>query len=118
MRELMALTRVFDLKALVAFSDKQGLLSAMEDRRRVKTDLMKTSNFNIVLICLDTDQEIPSHPEPYAVCFYVIDGKGMFTVGIEQFELSSGGMIFVPANEARGILSRERLTLLGIQDPH
>ena len=112
------MVKVFDLKKLVAFSDKQGLLSAMKDRRRVRKDLLKTSNFNIVVICLDAGQEIPSRPEPYAVCFYVIDGRGMFTVGKEQFELSGGGMTFVPANEARGILSREKLTLLGIQDPH
>jgi quercetin dioxygenase-like cupin family protein len=112
------LAKVFDLNKLLAFSQKQGLLNTMEERLKVKKDVLKTSNFNIVLICLDNNQEIPSRPEPYAVCFYVIDGKGMFTVGKEQFELSSGGMIFVPANEARGILSREKLTLLGIQDPH
>jgi quercetin dioxygenase-like cupin family protein len=112
------MAKVFDLNKLAKFSNKKGLLSGMEDRRQIKKDLLKTDNYNLVLICLDTDQEIPSRPEPYAVCFYVIDGKGMFTVGKEQFELSSGGMIFVPANEARGILSKEKLTLLGIQDPH
>jgi len=112
------LVKVFDLNKLVEFSQKQGLLSAMEDRRRVKKDLLKTSNFNIVLICLETGQEIPSRPEPYAVCFYVVNGKGTFTVGAEQVELNRGGLILAPADEARGIKSIERLTLLGIQDPH
>ncbi len=112
------MAKIFNLKKFAVFSEKQGLLSTMKDRLGAKTDVLKTSNFNIVLICLDTGQEIPSRPEPYAVCFYVIGGKGMFTVGKEKFELSSGGMIFVQANETRGILSRERLTLLGIQDPH
>jgi len=32
--------------------------------------------------------------------------------------LAGGEMIFAPAGEARGILSRERLTMMGIQDPH
>jgi quercetin dioxygenase-like cupin family protein len=100
------------------FSQKQGLLNTMEDRRQVKRDLLKTAYFNVVLICLETGQEIPARPEPYAVCFYVIDGKGFFTVGSERVELSSGDMIFAPASEARGILCRERLKLLGIQDPH
>jgi len=79
---------------------------------------MKTSHFNVVLICLETGQEIPSRPEPYDVCFYVVDGKGAFTMGNEQVELSRGGLIFAPANEARGIKSRERLILLGIQELH
>ena len=112
------MAKVFDLNKLAEFSQKKGLLNAMEDRRRVKRDLLKTSSFNLVLICLEAGQEIPSRPEPYGVCFYVIDGKGTFTVGNEQVGLTRGGLIFAPANEARGILSKERLTLLGIQDPH
>jgi quercetin dioxygenase-like cupin family protein len=110
--------KVVDLDKLAEFSQKQGSLNTMEDRRQVKKDVLKTSNFNVVLICLETGQEIPSRPEPYDVCFYVIDGKGAFKVGNEQVELSRGGLIFAPANEARGIKSRERLTLLGIQEPH
>ena len=112
------MAQVLDLNKLVEFSQKQGLLSTMEDRRRVKKDVLKTSNFNIVMICLETGQEIPSRPEPYGVCFYVISGKGEFSVGNEHFELTGGNMIYVPAGEARGIISLERLTLLGIQDPH
>jgi len=114
----MNMAKILDLNKLVEFSQKQGLLNTMEDRRGVKKDVLKTSNFNIVLICLDAGQEIPSRPEPYDVCFYVVDGKGAFTVGIEQVELTRGGMIFAAANEARGIRSLERLTILGIQEPH
>ena len=112
------MVKVVDLDKLAEFSQKQGSLNTMEDRRQVKKDVLKTSNFNVVLICLETGQEIPSRPEPYDVCFYVVDGKGAFTVGNEQVELSRGGLIFAPADEARGIKSRERLTLLGIQEPH
>ena len=112
------MAKIFDLNKLVEFSQKQGLLNTMDYRRRVKKDLLKTSHFNIVLICLESGQEIPVRPEPYAVCFYLIDGKGIFTVGNEQFELNRGGLIFALANEARGIKSIERLTLLGIQDAH
>jgi quercetin dioxygenase-like cupin family protein len=114
----MNMAKVLDLNKLVEFSQKQGLLNTMEDRRRVKKDILKTRSFNLVLICLEAGQEIPSRPEPYDVCFYVVDGKGAFTVGDEQAELTRGGMIFAPANEARGIRSLERLTILGIQEPH
>ena len=109
---------IVDLNELIGFSRTQGLLSSMEDRRQVRKDLLKTSNFNIVLICLETGQEIPSRPEPYGVCFYVISGKGTFSVGNEKVELTDRNMVFAPAGEARGIKSIERLTLLGIQDPH
>jgi len=112
------LAKVFNLNTLTEFSRKQGLLNISENLEAVKKDLLRTGSFNVALICLEAGQEIPSHPEPYGVCFYVINGKGVFTVGSEQFELASGEMIFAQANEARGILSKERLTLLGVQDHH
>jgi quercetin dioxygenase-like cupin family protein len=40
------------------------------------------------------------------VCFYVIDGKGTFTVGDEQIHIGQGSMIFAPAGVARGIKSK------------
>jgi len=112
------LTKIFNLNTLAEFSREQGLLNIPEDLGAVKKDLLKTGSFNVALICLEAGQEIPSHPEPYVVCFYIINGKGAFTVGSEQFELASGDMIFAQANEARGILCKERLTLLGVQDAH
>ena len=99
---------VWDLTKLAEFSDVQ----------RVKKDLCKTKMFNIVLVCLETGQEIPPRPEPYDVCFCVIDGQGIFTVGEEQTNLKSGSMVFAPANVARGIKSTKRLSVLGIQEAH
>jgi len=109
---------VIDLRKHVEYSHDKGLLDAMEKRRRVKKDLLKTKNYNIVLVCLDAEQEIPSRPEPYDVCFYVVKGFGTFTVGNEKADLSSGQMVFAPANMARGMKSKERMVVLGIQEPH
>ena len=98
----------WDLAKLAEFSKTQ----------RVRKDVCKTKWFNIVLVCLESGQEIPSRSEPYEVCFYVVDGRGTFTIGNEQVDLSRGSMVLAPANVARGIRSKERLTLLGIQEPH
>ena len=93
-------------------------LAEFSKTQRIKKDICKTKWFNIVLVCLESGQEIPSRPEPYDVCFYVIDGSGTFTVVNEQVDLRQGGAVFAPANVARGIRSLERLTILGIQEPH
>jgi len=100
--------QVWNLTKLAEFSKAQ----------RVKKDVCKTKWFNIVLVCLETGQEIPSRPEPYDVCFYVISGNGTITVGNEKVNVIRGNMVFAPANVARGIKSKERLTILGIQEPH
>ncbi|MFP3984737.1 MAG: cupin domain-containing protein [Candidatus Bathyarchaeia archaeon] len=93
-------------------------LTEFSKTRRVKKDVCKTKMFNIVLVCLETGQEIPPRPEPYDVCFYVIEGQGTFTVGNKQTELNADSMIFAPANVARGIRSTKRLSILGIQEAH
>ncbi len=93
-------------------------LAEFSKTNRIKKDIHKTKWFNIVLVCLESGQEIPSSPEPYDVCFYVIDGSGTFTVGNEQVDLRHGGAIFAPANVARGVKSTQRLTILGIQQLH
>ena len=112
------MTELFDLNKLAKFSQKKGKLNLSEDLGAVKKDLMSTRNFGIGLISLEAGQEIPPHPEPYGACFYVVSGKGVFTIGKEQLEVNSGKMVFVAAEEMRGIKSLERLVLLGIHDPH
>ena len=99
---------VQDLTRLAEFSKTQ----------RVKKDVYKTKTFNIVLVCLEMGQEIPPHLEPYDACFYVIEGQGIFTIGDKQANLKEGAMIFAPADVARGIESRKRLSILGVQEAH
>ena len=112
------MTKVFDLNKLITFSQKKGVLNIPEDLLAVKKNLLTNNNFTVAQICLETGQEIPLHPEPYGACFYVISGKGIFTIGKEQFELSNGQMIFSPADEMRAIQSLEKLMMIGIHDPH
>ena len=99
---------VWDLTKPTEFSKTQ----------RIKKDIYRTKMCNIVLVCLETGQEIPPRQEPYDVCFYVIDGQGIFTVGGKTAELTAGSIIFAPANVARGIKSNRRLSILGIQEAH
>ncbi len=107
-----------DVRKLIRFSTDEGRLDTMEKRRAVKRDLLRTDYFNIVLVCLEEGQEIPARPEPYEVCFYVIEGRGVFTVGEKRVSLDEGNMILVPADIARGIRAEERMSILGIQQPH
>ena len=84
---------------------------------RAKSDVFKSGHFNIVVICLDDGYEIPPHHEPYDVFFYVVSGRGIFTAGEKQWAARPGSMIFAPVG-IRGIKCLERMTILGIQEPH
>jgi quercetin dioxygenase-like cupin family protein len=84
---------------------------------RVKSDVFKGKHFNVVVICLESGYEIPPHEEPYDVLFYVVSGKGIFTAGKKRWDAEPGSMVFTP-NGVRGIKCLERMTILGIQEPH
>jgi len=60
----------------------------------VKKDLMKTAGSNIVIVGLETGQVIQPHPEPYAVVFVVLQGKGSSLP--EQQSIPSNPYILFP----------------------
>jgi len=82
----------------------------------VKKDLMKTAGSNIVLICLETGQEILPHPEPYAVVFVVLQGEGVITSGAVEYPVKPQHLVSVKKDENRGIRCNKRMVILGIRD--
>jgi len=82
----------------------------------VKKDLMKTAGSNIVLVCLETGQVIPPHPEPYAVVFVVLQGEGTITSGTIEHPVKPLDLISVKKDENRGIRCNQRMVILGIRE--
>ncbi len=106
-----------DMRSRMEQIDLQGIVEYSKTVR-VKKDILMTDWFNVVLICLENGQEIPPHPEPYAVLFHIIEGEGTITVGSKRYDAIPGHIIFVPEDSVRGIAPRTRMSLLGIQQPH
>ena len=82
----------------------------------VKKDLMKTAGSNIVLVCLETGQEILPHPEPYAVVFVVLQGEGIITSGTVEHPVRPQHLVSVKKDENRGIRCNKRMVILGIRE--
>jgi len=95
--------------------DLQNVVECSPDTP-VKKDLLKISGSNIVLVCLETGQEIPSHPEPYAVVFVVLQGEGVITAGSVRHRVKPLHLISIGKDENRGIRCDQRMMLLGIRD--
>lgn len=74
-------------------------------------------DFNVVVVSLDKGQEIPVHEESYDTFFFLVSGKGIFTVGEDQLTMDEGDMVFSPRGY-RGIKALERMCILGVQEPH
>lgn len=82
----------------------------------IKKDLLTTAGSNIVLVCLETGQVIPPHPEPYAVVFVVLKGEGIITSGTIEHPVTPMHLVSVGKDENRGIRCDQRLLILGIRE--
>lgn len=83
-----------------------------------KNDIIDSSEFHVGIVTLANGQEIPPHPEPYAVFFHVLEGTGIFTGQDGTVTLEEGDGLYLEHGEKRGIRCTEGLTILGIQEAH
>jgi quercetin dioxygenase-like cupin family protein len=80
-----------------------------------KTTLWQGEHVMVGLNCLEAGQTQPVHAHTGADKFYfVLSGKGNFTVGDEEIILGSGMLVVAPAGVPHGVrnVSDERLSLL------
>lgn len=82
----------------------------------VKKDLIRMRGSNIVVVCLEAGQEIPPHPEPYAVVFVVLQGEGVITSGSVRYSVKPLHLVSVEKDRDRGIRCDQRMVILGIRD--
>lgn len=83
-----------------------------------KNDIVDSPEFHVGIVTLAEGQEIPPHPEPYAVFFYVLQGAGEFTGRDGSVDLDQGDALHLEHGEPRGIRCTKALTILGIQEAH
>lgn len=86
-----------------------------------KTTLFQGQALMIGLNCLEPGQAQSVHDHADQDKFYyVIEGRGLFTIGAEEIEVEQGHIVWAEAGMAHGVKNQgtERLTILmGIAPP-
>ena len=102
------------------FQDYRDHVGARADKH-FKTTLFQGDYVMVGLNCLEHGQAQEAHAHAAADKFYyVIEGRGAFTIGDEVREAGPGMMAWAPAGVSHGVENRSetRLTLLvGIAPP-
>jgi len=94
-QDMKARMEHIDLKDIVEYSRKV----------RVKKDILVTDWFNVSLICLEEGQEIPPHPEPYAVLFH----RSHDICSGQQYTGNSTAHAYEPARDTTATLNRSSM---------
>jgi quercetin dioxygenase-like cupin family protein len=82
----------------------------------VKTMLLQQEHFGLVRIALGKGVIIPPHQGGHAVFFLVLQGKGIFTCGEGDVELTQNQYVYIKADETRGIQALEDLVVFAVKD--
>jgi mannose-6-phosphate isomerase-like protein (cupin superfamily) len=85
-----------------------------------KISLFDTDNFFCDIYCLEPDQsqKVHSHSDSDKV-YYVLQGRGMVTVGTEKKELGPDEITIAPAGEDHGVFNhtQDKLVMLVFMAP-
>jgi len=85
-----------------------------------KNGVFETERFFCDTYCFEPGQEQKAHTHAHEdKVYYVLEGRGAFTVGLEERELAAGEIALAPAGQSHGVANRsqERLVTLVFVTP-
>ena len=78
-----------------------------------KNGIFETDRFFCDTYCFEPAQEQSSHSHAgQDKVYYVLEGKGVFTVGDEEEELGPGEIALAPAGQNHGVVNRSQQRLV------
>jgi quercetin dioxygenase-like cupin family protein len=67
-----------------------------------------------ILVGLEPEGRIPTHPERLAI-YHFLEGSGSMTVSGERYLLTAGATVIAPAGSSRAIEAESRLAFLAVR---
>ena len=87
-------------------------LSESELGRAKTTALVKTSNFEIIRLCINASQEIPLHRTKGPITVQCLQGKVVFTIGDAENEMVPGDWLYLDGGQIHSLVGIENSALL------
>jgi quercetin dioxygenase-like cupin family protein len=100
---------------------KLAQLARYQPDKMAKVELTSSKHLICGLNCFEPGQAQKSHAHKGAdKLYYVVEGRGEFSVGAEQRTLSAGELLYVPENAEHGVAntSGARLSVLIVITPN
>ena len=78
----------------------------------VSRTLIKKKTGNVTLFAFDQGQALSEHTAPFDALVYILDGEAEITISGKAFQLSTGEMIIMPANEPHALKAVKKYKML------
>ncbi|MCR8968279.1 cupin domain-containing protein [Streptococcus zalophi] len=96
------MSQVLDLKNEVPIEEEQMLSKTLVQRK----------DLGMTLFSLDKGQEIGRHSSPGDAMVNILSGEALITIGEENFSVSAGETIIMPANIPHSLFAKEAFQML------
>jgi quercetin dioxygenase-like cupin family protein len=78
----------------------------------VSKQIIKKGAGNVTLFAFDEGEGLTEHTSPYDALVYVLDGESEISISKKPFNLKSGEMIIMPANEPHALKALKKFKML------
>jgi quercetin dioxygenase-like cupin family protein len=103
------MAEILDLKKLIKFKPDNISREMLSDKPEMR----------VALMCLEAGQVLKPHTAPLRLMMYCVQGKGVFTVGDEEFEADEKTAILCDPMVPHGFKASkgERLVVMAVVTP-
>jgi len=78
----------------------------------VSRQITKADAGNVTLFAFDEGQELSEHTAPFDALVHVVEGEAEIVISGKSFQLDSGDVIIMPANEPHAVKARSQFKML------
>ena len=78
----------------------------------VSRQLTKTEGGNVTLFAFDEGQELSEHTAPFDALVHVLDGEAQIRISGKSYQLKTGEIIIMPANEPHALRAVKKYKML------
>jgi quercetin dioxygenase-like cupin family protein len=78
----------------------------------VSKEFVKTDKGGVTLFAFDCGQRLSEHSAPFDALVQVMEGEASISIDGQEFVVSKGEMIIIPANHPHAVMAKERFKMM------
>lgn len=99
-------------QSLIANVNSISALINYQDGAVVSRTILKKSTGTVTVFSFDKGEGLSEHTAPFDAIAYIIEGDAEITISGKPFNLKSGEMIIMPANEPHALKATEKFKMM------
>ncbi|MFH0887294.1 MAG: cupin domain-containing protein [bacterium] len=95
-------------------AEKENLMKTIEyqDKSVVSRTIIKKDTGTVTVFAFDKGEGLSAHSAPFDAMVQILDGEAEITISDKKYDLKTGEMIIMPANEPHALKALSRFKML------